>query len=213
MLKGATLVGELSAPVGQLLQADHLRLIGIEQTLIGPDQPGKTGRYALPRSLFLNRAPIGSAGELLELGDQLVGVAQEIADVLPYGPLQRFAVDAGARTGLRAGGFHAVLAGAAVGVALGMAGRRPGDAVHGETTGAARQQAAQQVIVLLVVAERQDGVTGELCLSAVPSLLIDDGRYRDRDPLLLGPQPAAACARIVRLARARLLRRHVLVTV
>src|SRR5512135_1052055 len=213
MLKGTTLVGELAAPVGQLLQADHFRLIGIEQTLIGPDEPGKAGRYALPRSLFLNRALIGSAGKLLELGDQLVGVAQEIADVLPYRPLQRLAVDAGARTGVRAGGFHAVLAGAAVGGALGMARRWPGDAVHGEATGAARQQAAQQVIVLLVVAERQDGVAGELCLSAIPGLLINNGRYRNRDPLLLGAQPAATRARIVRFARARLLRWHVLVTV
>src|SRR3954469_8352584 len=83
-------------------------------------------------------------------------------------------------------------------------GRYTGDPVHGQTAGAAGEQATKQVVVLLVVPERQPGIVGQLRLRAIPAFLADDGRDRDRDPLLARPQPAAALARVARLARARL---------
>ncbi|MCW2239207.1 hypothetical protein M2351_003837 [Azospirillum canadense] len=181
------LVIKLAAPIGQFLQADHLRLIGIQQALIGTGQAIEPRRDPLLRLTLVSRMPIRFAGKLVKLSDQPLGGAQEIANVLPHHSVQIRAFDVGARTGTWARGFHAVFAGTAIIVTRDVPRRRPGDAVHGKTACATREQAAQQVVVFFVVAEGQGGIPRELLLTAIPSLLVNDGRDGNRNPLFLWP--------------------------
>ncbi|MCW2242545.1 hypothetical protein M2351_007201 [Azospirillum canadense] len=150
----APLVGDLLAPLGQLLQADHRRLIGIKQALVGAGKPAKAPGDPLLGPLLLGCMVVGLVSKLLELGHQLIGRFEQAADMLPDRAFEIVGVHAGARTGLCTGGFQPVLAGAPVVAAPAGA----DGAEHGEAAGATRQQAAQKVSVLGVVAERQDRV-------------------------------------------------------
>lgn len=204
---------DLSAPFGQFVQADDVGLVGIEQTPVGARQPGKACHDPLFGLLLVGGGMLGIAGELMELGHQPLWVFQQTADMLPHGPLDVRRGDVGAGTRLRPGGFHTILAGAAVVEAFGPLSRQPGRAVHGQAASAAGQQTPQKVVMLAVVAERQGGVAGELGLGTAPGILIDEGGHRDRDPLVLRPQPAAPDAGVGWLAGARLFRRDEFVAV
>ena len=207
------LSGELLPPLAQLLQADHLCLVGVEQPGVGAAQPLEA-RHQPPLGPPLpGRIPVHLRGEVLKVGDQPLGIGEQVADVAPDRPIQGLAVHAGARARLCPAGPDAVPTAAPV-VAPPASRRWPGCAVHGQPAAAAGQQAAQQVVAPRVVAEREDGVAGQLRLGAVPDLLPDQRWDRDRDPLLLGSQPAAAPAAAARPATAARLRRcHVLVAV
>src|SRR5205807_3121369 len=66
-----------------------------------------------------------------------------------------------------------------------------GDAEHGQAASPAGEQAAEQVVVAGVIAEGEARVAGQLIDRMLMSRLIDDGRHRDRDPLLAGARLAA----------------------
>jgi hypothetical protein len=186
VLEGVALPGELPPPLGQLLQADHLGLVGVEQPRVGASQPVEA-RHQPPLGPPLpGRVPVHLRGEVLELGDQPVGIGEQVADVAPDRPLQGLAVQAGARAGPRPAGPDAVLAAAPV-VAPLAARRRSGRAVHGQPAAAAGQQAAQQVVAPPAVARREGGVAGQLRRCPLRRRPVDQRRDRDRDPLLLGP--------------------------
>ena len=56
------------------------------------------------------------------------------------------------------------------------------------------------MVVSMIVPERQNGIAGQLRLSAIPALLADQSRHRDRDPLFPWPQPATPLAVVAGLA-------------
>src|SRR5215213_4046375 len=203
-LKACSMLGQRAASFGELFEADRLGLVGIDQPLIGTSEPVEPCPDLLLGGERVLRLRTGASDEVLELRQQPLRVGEQPADMCPDGCLQLVAVDLRARAGDLACGHHAILAGAAIGAPDEAVGRAAGDPVHGQTAGAAGEQATKQVVVLLVVPERQPGIVGQLRLRAIPEFLADDGRDRDRDPLLARPQPAAALARVARLARARL---------
>jgi hypothetical protein len=95
--QGAALVGQLPPPLGQLLQADHLRLVGVEQPVVGARQALEARAKPLLGRQLAGRGPVGIAGELLELGEQPFGVAEEAADMVPHGARSRSSAGTGAR--------------------------------------------------------------------------------------------------------------------
>jgi hypothetical protein len=62
------LLGQPASALGQLRQADHFSLIGIEQALIGPRQAFKAGAQFVLGSRLAGRLLIGREGKVLELG-------------------------------------------------------------------------------------------------------------------------------------------------
>ena len=140
----AALCCKLVAPLSQLLQADHLGLVGIEQPGVGAAQPVEARQQLPLGSPLLGRAPVRLCSEVPELGGQAVGIGEQVADVAPNCPLQGLAVDVGPRTGMRPAGSDAVLAAAPV-VAPHATRRQLGRANHGQPTATAGQQAAKQV--------------------------------------------------------------------
>jgi nucleotide-binding universal stress UspA family protein len=186
------LLGDRSTPLGQLLEADHLGLIGLEQPLVGPCQAVEPGLQLPPDRLLLG-APVRRLGdEPLELGDQLLRFAEQADDVAPHRPLDHLGIDHRPRALGVAPGRQRIDTGAAVVETLEPAGR-PSEAaaVDGEPTDAALQQAAQEVVMLLVVAERHQGVARHLRLGAIPRLLVHERWHRDRDPLIMRPGASA----------------------
>ena len=193
LLRGSlVLLGDRPAPLGQLLEADHLGLVGLEQPPVGPRQAVEPGLQP-PLDRLLLGAPVRRlGGEPLELGEQLPRVAEQADDVVPHRPLDHLGVDHRPRALGVAPGRQRIDTGAAVVETLDAAGR-PGEAaaVDGEPADAALQQAAQEVVVLLVVAERHQGVARQLRLGAIPRLLVHQRRHRDRDPLVARPGASA----------------------
>jgi nucleotide-binding universal stress UspA family protein len=193
LLRGSpVLLGDRSTPLGQLLEADHLGLIGLEQPLVGPCQAVEPGLQLPPDRLLLG-APVRRLGdEPLELGDQLLRFAEQADDVVPHRPLDHLGIDHRPRALGVAPGRQRIDTGAAVVETLEPAGR-PSEAaaVDGEPTDAALQQAAQEVVMLLVVAERHQGVARHLRLGAIPRLLVHERWHRDRDPLITRPGASA----------------------
>jgi hypothetical protein len=186
VLEGVALSGELPPPLGQLLQADHLGLVGVEQPGIGASQAVEARHQAPLGPPLPGRVPVHLHGEVPELGDQPVGIGEQVADVVPDRPLQGLAIHAGARAGPRPAGPDAVPTAAPVVAAL-AARRRSSRAVHGQPAAAAGQQAAQKVVAPLAVARREGGVAGQLRRRPLRRRPVDQRRDRDRDPLLLGP--------------------------
>jgi hypothetical protein len=206
------LFDDLIAPLGELREADDLGLVGIEQAPFGTSKPLQAGVDSLLGRSVLSRTAIGAGREALELGQQLGRIAEKIRDMLPDGALEFLGLDDAARASRRAGTENAILAVAAVVPALRLGCRGLVRAPeHGQATGPTGQQAAQQVVVFGVVAERQGGIAGELCLGALPGLLVDERRHRDGNPLLLRLGLAAGVG--VRSLAAGLLGWHMLVAV
>jgi hypothetical protein len=103
-VEGVTLISQLPAPLLQLLQADHLRLIGVEQTPVRARQPIETCPQ-LPLGVGSTRRGLtGLVGEFLELGEQPVGIAEQGADMVPDRPLQIVGLDLCPRTRRGPGG-------------------------------------------------------------------------------------------------------------
>jgi hypothetical protein len=136
------LPGELPPPLAQLLQADHLGLVGVEQPGVGAAQPLEARPQPPLGALLSGRVPVHVRGEGPELGGQPLGIGEQVADVAPDRPLQGLAVHAGSRARMRPAGPDAVLAAAPV-VAPLAAWRRSGRAEHGQPAAAAGQQATQ----------------------------------------------------------------------
>jgi hypothetical protein len=151
VLEGVALSGELLPPLAQLLQADHLGLVGVEQPGVGAAQPVETRHQPPLGPLLPGRVPVDLHGEVPELGGQPLGIGEQVAEVAPDRPLQSLAVHVSSRAGLRPAGPDAVLAAAPV-VAPLAARRRPGRTDHGQPAAATGQQAAQQVVMPLAVA-------------------------------------------------------------
>ena len=82
---GLLLLGDRPAPLGQLLEADHLGLVGLEQPPVGPRQAVEPGLQLPPDRLLLGAPVRRLGGEPLELGDQLPRVAEQ-ADRGPTPP-------------------------------------------------------------------------------------------------------------------------------
>ena len=191
------------ALLGQLVQADHLGLIGVEQALVGPGQALDTGAQFVLGCCPAGRLLIGRQGEILELGEQALRIAKQAAHMFPDRPVERLAVHLGARARRLASRQRAVFAATPIAApppARGIEGAD--DAIHGQAAAAASQQAAQQMIVPRVVAEREGRIAFQLGLSPLPEILVDQRRHRNGDPLLARPQLPAAFARIVWVAAA-----------
>jgi hypothetical protein len=87
------LLGNRSTPLGQLLEADHLGLIGLEQPLVGPRQAVEPG-LQLPLDRLLLGAAVRRLGdEPLELGNQLLRVAEQADDVVPHRLFDHLGID------------------------------------------------------------------------------------------------------------------------
>src|SRR4051794_35032952 len=211
LLGDAALLGQGTTLPGELLQADHLGLVGLQEAAVGTVEAVQSRPQPTPRELLaeIRRRALGQ--EPFELRPQLHGIAEQTRDVVPDHPFQDARLDArlgalaltarGEGTRARA----AVVAPAAPTLVPGKVA-----AVDAQPAGAALQQAAQQVVVPLAVAEGRGRIAGQPVLDAVPGLLIDQGRHRDGDPLLRRPGtsrgPLAAAGR----AAAGLLRHDVL---
>jgi hypothetical protein len=159
------------------------------------------------------RCVVRTGSEALELGEQPIGVGEQPTHMRPHHCFDAGTVECRARASGLASGHHLVLARAAVEAARHPVCEGARHTVHREPTGAAGEQATQEVIVALVVAERQVSITGKLRLRAIPDRLIDDRRCWNGDPLVARAHPAAALARVARLARAWLLRFNKVVAV
>lgn len=152
-VEGFALIGQLPAPLLQFLQTDHLQLVSVEQTPVRTRQPIQACPQ-LPLGVRTTRRSLTSLpGELLELGEQPVGIAEQADDMVPDRLLQIVGLDLRPRTRRGSGGRHAVLAGAPVIPELTPIRRLSGDPVHGQAALPAGQQTAQQIIMLPVVPE------------------------------------------------------------
>lgn len=211
-LQGAALIGQVTPAFGQFIQFDHFSLVSVEQSPIGAAKAVKPGMQPLFSPFFLVPIPLAIVGKMLELGEQSIGIAEQIPDMIPYRAFQSRAIDQCPATRDFPRPHHGVLSGALIAVAF-APGSRPRSAEHGQAAGAAGQQTAQKVIVLLVVAERQGGVAGQLGLRMIPGFLVDQGRYGDGDPLLLRPQQPVTSAVITGFTAPRLQGRNELVAV
>src|SRR4051794_9653567 len=180
LLGGAALLGQGTTLPGELLEADHLGLVGLQEAAVGTVEAVQSRPQPTPRELLaeIRRRALGQ--EPFELRPQLHGIAEQTRDVVPDHPFQDVRLDArlgalaltarGEGTRARA----AVVAPAAPTLVPGKVA-----AVDAQPAGAALQQAAQQVVVPLAVAEGRGRIAGQPVLDAVPGLLIDQGRHRD----------------------------------
>jgi hypothetical protein len=70
------LLGQPAAALGQLVQADHLGLIGVEQALVGSRQALEAGAQFMLGCRLAGSLLIGRHGEVLELGEQSLRIAE-----------------------------------------------------------------------------------------------------------------------------------------
>jgi hypothetical protein len=191
-LEPTPLLGQVPAPFRQLVQADRAGLVSVQQPLVGPRDPLQPGAELLLGRLLAGGTRLGRGGDVVEPGEQLVGIGEQAGNVVPHRGLDRLGLDAAARAGRGPSRLDAVLAAAAVVAPLRLAGDGAvAAAEHGQAAAPAGEQAAQQVAVLLVVAEGESGVARKLRLGAVPGLLIDQRRHGNGDPLLARLELAA----------------------
>jgi hypothetical protein len=209
LLGHATLDGQSLALLGEFLEADNLGLIGLQETLIGTAQPVQTDTQPLLTGGVLPGL-CGLRDKSLELCQQLGGIAEQADDMVPHRLFERVGVNPRPGAPRLATGRQRIRSGTAViALACPPPGRREKASMDAQPAGAALQQAAQQVMVLLVATERQRGVAAQPGLGVIPSLLVDQCRHRDGDPLLTRPRaPAAPLPAAARLALATWLSRH-----
>jgi transposase len=193
LLLGQSALGsQRLAPLGKLWEADHLRLVSLDQAAIGTlDALDPLLDLALRRAgRVLDSAGFGC--EAFELRQQPFGVAKQAGDVVPDNLIKRVGIDACPRAFRRTRAREWILARAPVvapGPPLGRAGEDA--AVNPKAAVAALQQAAQQVVGLLVLPKRQLGVAHHLRLRPIPGVLIHQPRHRDGDPLFARTRTAA----------------------
>lgn len=133
-------LGEVVATLPQLLQADHLGLIGVEQPLLLTLQPFEARFQFVRRGLLLLPAHYGQFGEMFELRDEPRGVLEHGTHMLPYGSIQLLAFCPPLRTDRCARTQDPILPPALVIVARWLGGGCfVGRAVHRQATGLTRQ--------------------------------------------------------------------------
>jgi len=92
-IQGMTLVGQLPAAVLQFLQADHLRLVRIQQAPVAPRQPVQTGPKLALGLRSTRRSLTCFIGKRLELGKQPIRIAEKAPDMVPHRSLQVISLD------------------------------------------------------------------------------------------------------------------------
>ena len=128
----APFLGEVATPFRQLGQGDRASLVGVQQTLVGPRGSVQPGAEVLLGCLVPSGTRLGRGGEVVELGQQSVGVGEQAGGMIPHGTFDLLGLDVAARAGRRAGGQDAVFAAALVVAPLSLARRRGvGAAEHG----------------------------------------------------------------------------------
>jgi transposase-like protein len=92
-IQGMTLVGQLPAAVLQFLQADHFRLVSIQQAPVAPRQPIQTGPKLALGLRSTRRSLTRFIGKRLELGKQPIRIAEKATDMVPHRSLQVISLD------------------------------------------------------------------------------------------------------------------------
>ena len=178
-------LGNPATTLIQLLQADDRRLVRVDQSFGLAIQSPELGLELVSLDLLIRVPALSLPGHVSELGEQGFRVAEQLLDMAPDGLLQAIRRRHLLRTAPLAGAARTVLAVAPVVARDGPARRGCGsDAEHPEAAGLARQEAAQQVGVPRVIAKRQGGIPFQLLLGSAISLLVDESRHGDADPLL-----------------------------
>lgn len=121
LLQAPPALGHLPASVGQLLQGDDARLVGVEQAAVLPPQPLEPGGEPLRLGAFLGVALGGELGLVSERRQQTPGVVEQTHHVRPDRVFQLGARDGAAGADPPAAAEDGVLAGAP---ARGPSGRR-----------------------------------------------------------------------------------------
>lgn len=150
LLGQAALLGERPPMTGQLLEADHLGLVGFEQAAVGPLQPLQA-RAQLTRGAILVPGFCSLRQEALELRDKPRRITEQAGHVRPDRLLDRRGLDSRSwasrltRRGERVGPSASVVAPAGPPTVAGEIAT-----VNAETATAALEQAAQHVVMLRV---------------------------------------------------------------
>src|SRR3954452_14168790 len=183
LLRQVTLLGKRPALTGQLLQADHLGLVSLEQPAIGTVQSLNASTQLSTGGI--SACSVGLAGKTLELRQYLGRILEQADDVGPNCLLQTVRWNLCPRTFCLAPCREWIRTSASV-IALSRPPtlRREVATMEPKAASAALEQAAQQVVVFLIATERHGPVARECGTHAIPGLLIDQWRHRDGDPLL-----------------------------
>jgi hypothetical protein len=132
------------AALRQFLQADHLRLVRIEQPPILALDPRQAGRQVAGGGLRREIPLLGQLRVLRELRQEGGGVTEQLDHMLPHRRLEVLGFDNAARTAVLAGAHDRVFAVALVVAALRLGGRGfVADAEHGQAADATGQQTPQ----------------------------------------------------------------------
>jgi len=91
--QGVTLVGQLPAAILQLFQADHLRLVSIQQAPVAPRQPVQTGPQLTLGIRSTRRSLTGVIGKCLKLGEQPAWIAEKAMNMVPNRSFQVLSLD------------------------------------------------------------------------------------------------------------------------
>ncbi len=95
--QGQTFIGQMSAPFGQLGQADRAGLVGVQQPLVRPRDPVQPGAQLLVGGTVPHRACFCRGGEAVELRQHLLRADEQAGDVAPHGRLDLLGLDVAAR--------------------------------------------------------------------------------------------------------------------
>jgi hypothetical protein len=193
---------EVHTAIGQLSQCDHFGLVGVDQPALLATESVQAGSDVALLGLLALVTLERGLRQSIELRQQTRGVFQQTSDVAPDRVFEFGGLHGSARACPLASADDAIFAVAGVVLTRWLARRRAIRAAeHGQATRAARQQATQQVVVVRVASEREHGVARELFQGALGDCLVEDGRYRNGDPLVARSGLAAARLSSVRSAR------------
>ena len=96
LLRQVTLLGKRPTLARQLLQADHLGLVGLEQPTVGAVQSLDAGTQLSTGSISAHSD--GLAGKALELRQYLGRLLEQVDDMVPNGGLEFLGLDTAAGT-------------------------------------------------------------------------------------------------------------------
>jgi hypothetical protein len=163
--QGAAPLLEQRAALGQFVQGEDAGLVRIQQPGLFSSQALEADFELLRLGLLLLIAREAQLSKASELGQQLAGITEQAGEMVPNRGFQLLGLDRSVWAPVRPPARDGILPGTAV-VAVLRVGRGGGvgDAVHGQATGATREQAPQQVAMPGGVAEGQQPIAGELGL-------------------------------------------------